>query len=110
MGKRLRPLSAQLAAGQRAKASSRIGDAADRIDRLERRADGQQQPAAGEDLRLQRGDDRGVDLLRLQHPAVAEAAVIGIPDQKWGERPAALVVPKRDSLESFAERDFCEEF
>ena len=32
--------------------------------------------------------------LLSMHEGVLEAAIIGIPDEKWGERPLAIIVPK----------------
>jgi fatty-acyl-CoA synthase len=37
-------------------------------------------------------------ILRL--PGVAEAAVVGVPDDRWGERPVALVVGKKEAMPS----------
>ena len=43
----------------------------------------------------------------MAHPDVAEAAVIGVPDEKWGERPLAAVVLKPGASVSAAElREF----
>ena len=33
-----------------------------------------------------------LESLVLQHPGAGECAVVGVPDEKWGERPVALVV------------------
>jgi fatty-acyl-CoA synthase len=44
-----------------------------------------------------------VEDLLLEHPEVVEAAVIGVPDRKWTERPLAIVVVEPESPVSEAE-------
>lgn len=44
----------------------------------------------------------------MAHDAVAEAAVIAIPHEKWGERPLACVVPARDAEDEVTEEQLVE--
>jgi fatty-acyl-CoA synthase len=54
----------------------------------------------------------GLENALMGHPAVAEAAVIAMPDEKWSERPLAVVVLKEgetathDELRAFLEPNF----
>jgi long-chain acyl-CoA synthetase len=35
-----------------------------------------------------------LEAVLVQHPQVAEAAVVGVPSERWGETPVAFVVPR----------------
>ncbi len=38
-----------------------------------------------------------IENVLYEHPGIAETAVIGIPHERWGETPKAIVVPKTDA-------------
>jgi len=50
-----------------------------------------------------------VEDIILEHSKVAEVAVLGLPDKKWGEKVVAAVVPKKDQIITSQElSNFCE--
>jgi fatty-acyl-CoA synthase len=51
-----------------------------------------------------------VEDILYRHPAVLEAAVVGIPHEKWGETPLAIIVPQFGETPSQEEIiEFCRE-
>ena len=50
-----------------------------------------------------------VESVILAHPKVAEAAVIGLPHERWGEAVTAVVVPKDPSLTEDELLKYCKE-
>ena len=50
-----------------------------------------------------------VELTLAEHPGVAEAAVIGVPDLDWGEEVKAVVVASDPAVTEQELMDFCRE-
>jgi acyl-CoA synthetase (AMP-forming)/AMP-acid ligase II len=43
-----------------------------------------------------------VEALLREHPDVAEVVLVGIPDDRWGDKPVALVIPRHRPFDAEA--------
>ncbi|MBB6448095.1 fatty-acyl-CoA synthase [Geomicrobium halophilum] len=50
---------------------------------------------------------REVEDALFEHPEVLDAAVIGIPDEKWGEKVTAFIVKKSEGITAGELEEFC---
>ncbi len=48
-----------------------------------------------------------IESVLMSHPDISEAAVIGIPSERWGESPLAIVVRTSDALSEADVLNFC---
>jgi acyl-CoA synthetase (AMP-forming)/AMP-acid ligase II len=48
-----------------------------------------------------------VEAVLCEHPQIADAAVVGLPDERWGELVVAYVVPGAEGLDASACEDHC---
>ena len=66
----------------------------------------------GKDIIISGGENiASVEVERVldSHPSVVESAVIGVPDERWGEVPVAFVVLRNQDVDAAALGDFARE-